>query len=159
PPVSTPEPVVSTLPALAPAAARALVAGRSVSESARAAGSSLAGFESQDVSVRKTPDFIGRIEFEVSPPAVRPGDSYRLRVDLLNDGRKDIEVRSVTLTTTVNGAATARDVAVPAKLASRQRKTLAGMGGVWEEGRPSRPSHAPPPPSRGNPCRNRLELR
>jgi len=159
-PPSAAEPVASAAPVAPPPAARLLVAGRSVAESARSAGGNLAGFESQDVSVRKTPDFIGRIEFEINPPAVRPGDSYRLRVELLNDGRKEIEVRSVTLTTTVNGVASPREVTAPvAKLASRQRKTLAELDGVWDEGISSWSLDVLVTSSKGDTCRNRLELK
>jgi len=151
----------ATPPAAAPVALpRPLVAGRTTVESARTGGSGLAGFESEDVSVRKTPDFLGRIEFEVSPAAVKAGDAYAIRIALVNDGRKDIEVRGVKVTTTVNGTASTQDVE-PAvvKLTRYQRTTVAQLGGVWEDHVAMWSLDVVVTSSKGDACRSRLELK
>ena len=46
------------------------------------------GFDSSDVSSRRPPQFAGRMEFEVLPPAVRPGEPFVVRIHLRNDGRR-----------------------------------------------------------------------
>ncbi len=154
-----PEP--ATPPAAAPLTLpRALVAGRTTVESARTGGSGLAGFESEDVSVRKTPDFLGRIEFEVRPAAVKAGDAYAIRIALVNDGRKDIEVRGVKLTATVNGNASTQDIEpAVAKLTRYQRTTVAQLGGVWEDHVATWSLDVVVTSSKGDACRSRLELK
>jgi hypothetical protein len=129
-------------------------------ESARTGGSGPAGFESEDVSVRKTPDFLGRIEFEVSPAAVKAGDAYAIKIALVNDGRKDIEVRGVKLTTSVNGTASTQDVEpAVAKLTRYQRTNVAQLGGVWEDHVATWSLDVVVTSSKGDACRSRLELK
>jgi serine/threonine-protein kinase len=150
---TAPEPAPASVPA------RALVAGRSTVQSARAGGA-VAGFDSEDVSVRKTPDFVGRIEFAANPTAVKAGDSYQVKVHLVNDGHKEIEVRGVKLTIATNGVASTRDLA-PAvtKLAPRQQTTLAELGGVWEEHVTSWSVEVVVTSNKGDSCRNTLGLK
>jgi tetratricopeptide (TPR) repeat protein len=157
-----PQPSVAP-PAVAPAppaVPRPLVAGRTLVQSARTGSGGLSGFQSDDVSVSKIPDFLGRIDFEVSPAAVKSGDVYIIAVRLTNDGRKDIDIRNITLTTTLNGEAVKRDVAPPErKFSPRQRVTLAEVGGVWESQVASWSLDVLVTSKNGDTCRNRIELK
>ena len=63
----------------------------------------MAGFDTADVSVKKAPDFSGRIEFAVNPPRVQPGESYAVQIYLVNEGKKAIKVGGVSVTTNLNG--------------------------------------------------------
>ena len=119
-----PEPTATPLPA------RTLRRGRDVVATPAAGG--IEGFDSTDVSSRRTPQFVGRIEFEVLPPAVRPGEPFVVRIHLRNDGRRAVQVRAVSLATVVDGR---RDPA-PVKPLQREvppqsRALVAEYSGVW----------------------------
>ena len=65
----------------------------------------LAGFDTGDADLRKAPDFLGRVEFEMTPASgIEPGDAWTLRAYVVNEGKKPIRVAGVTVGTTVNGA-------------------------------------------------------
>ena len=84
------------------AARKAFMPGRTVVQT-QSAKADLAGFDTADVSVKKAPDFSGRIEFAVNPPQVKPGDNYAVQIYLVNEGKKAIKVGGVTVTTNLNG--------------------------------------------------------
>jgi serine/threonine protein kinase/tetratricopeptide (TPR) repeat protein len=93
---------------------------------------SLEGFETSDVSSRRTPQFVGRVEFEVLPPAVRPGEPFVVRIHLRNDGRRPVKVRAVSLAAVADG----RREALPVKPLQREvpaqsRALVAEHSGVW----------------------------
>jgi serine/threonine protein kinase/tetratricopeptide (TPR) repeat protein len=93
---------------------------------------SLEGFETADVSSRRMPQFVGRVEFEVLPPAVRPGEPFVVRIHLRNDGRRPVKVRAVSLAAVVDG----RREALPVKPLQREvpaqsRALVAEHSGVW----------------------------
>src|SRR6185295_16084017 len=50
----------------------------------KAAKADVTGFDSSDVSVQKAPDFLGRIEFAMTPASIKPGESYSLKIYLVN---------------------------------------------------------------------------
>jgi hypothetical protein len=109
-------------------AARSLVAGRTL---VRPAGKQ-AEFEAG--SLAEVPDTSGQIAFEVDPLSPRPGDRYSARVYLTNDGKKDLEISLVTLTTSSNGRPTARNLPIREKLAPGDRTFLEDVSDVWKEG-------------------------
>jgi serine/threonine protein kinase len=119
-------------PAATPAAARGFVAeGTSV---ATPSAGGIEGFDSSDVSTRRPPQFTGRLEFEVLPPAVRQGEPFVVRIHLRNDGRKAVKVRGLALAAVVDG----RRVPAPAKPLQREvpgqsRALVAEYSAVWTE--------------------------
>jgi tetratricopeptide (TPR) repeat protein len=92
------------------------------------------GFESSDVSSRRSPQFAGRLEFEVLPPEVRPGEPFVVRIHLRNDGRRPVKIRDLSLAAVVDG----RRVPAPVKPLQREvgpqwRALVAEYSGVWSE--------------------------
>jgi tetratricopeptide (TPR) repeat protein len=85
--------------------ARRFVTGKSVVASARVGGG-LAGFDTADVKTQKVPQLAGRLEFEVEPQAPESETPVSVRIYLVNQGRKAIKVRTVALTTIVDGGRT-----------------------------------------------------
>jgi hypothetical protein len=115
------------------AARKAFMPGRTVVQT-QDAKADMAGFDTADVSVKKAPDFSGRIEFSVSPPKVKPGDNYAVQIYLVNVGKKAIKVSSVALTTNLNGTKSSRPVPTRVKeVAPTQRVLLEETAGVWPE--------------------------
>jgi pSer/pThr/pTyr-binding forkhead associated (FHA) protein/xanthosine utilization system XapX-like protein len=96
----------------------------------------LAGFETADADLRKAPDFLGRVEFEMTPASgVEPGDSWTVRAYVVNEGKKPIRVAGVTVGTTVNGAGSGVPVPPRAReIAPQQRALVAEVAGSWREG-------------------------
>jgi serine/threonine protein kinase len=95
---------------------------------------SLEGFDTSDVSSRRPPQFVGRMEFEVLPPAVRPGEPFVVRIHVRNESRRAVKVRSVSLAEVADG----RREALSAKLLQREvparsRALVAEHSGVWRE--------------------------
>lgn len=115
------------------AARKVFAPGRTVVQT-QSAKADMAGFDTADVSVKKAPDFSGRIEFTVSPARVKPGDNYAVQVYLVNEGKKAIKVSGVALTTNLNGTRSARPGAARVKeVAPSQRALLEEIPGVWPE--------------------------
>jgi hypothetical protein len=94
----------------------------------------LAGFDG--AAVQKAPDFLGRIEFEMSPASgIRPGDNYSLKFYLVNDGKKAIRVGAINVTTTVNGTGSGAPVASKVRDVEPQQRALLGeVSGSWLDG-------------------------
>jgi len=115
------------------AARKAFMPGRTVVQT-QSAKADMAGFDTADVSVKKAPDFSGRIEFAVSPARVKPGDNYSVQIYLVNEGKKAIKVSGVSVTTNLNGSKSGRSVASRVKeVAPSQRALLEELPGVWPE--------------------------
>jgi Tfp pilus assembly protein PilF len=96
------------------------------------AAGELAGFESDTVDARKAPRFQGRLEFEVLPAEVRPGEPFVVRVQLVNEGRRSVRIEGLALATVEDG----RRAAVPARVLQRRvpagaRGLVAEYSGVW----------------------------
>ena len=92
------------------------------------------GFDSSDVESRRPPQFAGRLEFEVLPPEVRPGEPFVVRIHLRNDGRRPVKIRGLALAAVVDG----RPVKAPVKALQREvapqgRALVAEYSGVWSE--------------------------
>ncbi len=112
------------------ASRKAFVAGRTVVSTEQKSKGGLSGFDGADV-VQKSADFSGRLEFAMNPPTVKPGDSYRLTVALVNDGKKAIKISGMTYSFTVNGNKTGNPVMPKVKeVAPAQRVVLEELPGV-----------------------------
>jgi hypothetical protein len=118
-------------------ARRRFVPGRTAvqTQKAQRAGD-LAGFDTEDADLRKSPDFLGRVEFEMGPASgLEPGDAWTLRVYVVNEGKKPIRVQGVTVGTSVNGSGSGGAVAPRAReIAPQQRSLVAETTGSWREG-------------------------
>jgi len=111
------------------ASRKTFVAGRTVVSTEQKAKGGLSGFDGADV-VQKSADFSGRLEFAMSPPNVKPGDSYRLTVALVNDGKKAIKISGMTYSFTVNGNKTGNPIMPKVKeVAPAQRVVLEELPG------------------------------
>jgi serine/threonine protein kinase len=93
---------------------------------------SVQGFETSDVSSRRPPQFVGRMEFEVLPPAVRPGEPFVVRIHLRNEGRRPVKVRAVSLSAIADGRRQALPVkALQREVPAQSRGLVAEHSGVW----------------------------
>jgi serine/threonine-protein kinase len=86
---------------------RAFVPGATQAKGAEATTGGPSGFEdSAGVTVKKATQAAalpGRILFEASPAAPRPGERYRIAVFLKNEGQQPIQLVQALVTTTVDG--------------------------------------------------------
>jgi hypothetical protein len=99
---------------------------------ATAAAGGIQGFDNSDVSTRRPPQFTGRMEFEVLPPAVRRGEPFVVRLHLRNDGRRPVKVRGVALATVVDGRREEALVkALQREVPAQARALVAEYSGVW----------------------------
>jgi len=92
------------------------------------------GFDGSVSKGQRPPQFAGRLEFEVLPPAVRPGEPFVVRIHLRNDGRRAVKIRGVSLAAVVDG----RRVAAPVTALQREvgpnwRALVAEYSGVWSD--------------------------
>jgi hypothetical protein len=134
PAVATAAPSTTPMPSdqAAPVPTRGFTAEATSVATASAGG--IEGFDSSDVSARRPPQFTGRMEFEVLPPAVRRGEPFVVRIHLRNDGRRPVKVRGVALAAVVDG----RRADAPVKPLQREvpaqaRALVAEYSGVWGE--------------------------
>ncbi|MGE0453054.1 MAG: hypothetical protein AB7O37_02270 [Vicinamibacteria bacterium] len=117
---------------------RAFVPSRSSDESVRGVSKDLSGFDStaaREVQVKRASEIPGRIEFSMEPLRVKPGDKYAVRIALVNEGKKAIEVEELELVTTVNGKPSREKVKPLVKqVASRQNEVVYELAGAWDKG-------------------------
>ena len=91
-----------------------------------------AGF---DTNEEADPDYQGKLDFEVSPSAVVPGDSYSVKVFLVNEGSKAIRVSGLAMTTIRNGSRAPNPGSPQTReVAPGQRGLLATVSGTWADG-------------------------
>ena len=128
-----------TLPAAPPPpAATALPAPRGfradATTVATASAGGVEGFDSSEVNSRRPPQFAGRLEFEVLPPEVRPGERFVVRIHLRNDGRRAVKIRGLSLAALVDGhPVTAPVTALQREVSPLGRALVAEYSGVWSE--------------------------
>jgi tetratricopeptide (TPR) repeat protein len=128
-----PEPAPPSLPPGHAEPTRAFVTGKTQVAGARSGGG-VQGFDSADVKTRKSPDFVGHIEFEVTPAVVKPGDTVSFRVFVVNEGKKPVKVRSVGLTSYENGQRSSLPAnSLGRDVAPLQRVAVAEAKMVWPE--------------------------
>lgn len=130
--VPAPVPPLAAGPALAP---RPFVFGTGVVESLKALQARVPGFETGGLGVKRAPEVPGRVDFEVSPPSVKAGDSYAVRVFLVNDGGKAIAIDALNVAMVADGRRSARAMPPRARsVAPKERALLAELPGVWQDG-------------------------
>ena len=119
---------------------RSFVSTRTVATSPEMkAGAVPEGFEdTAGVEVKKgtqAAELPGKISFDVTPDAVKPGDRYSVAIQLLNEGSAPIQIRTVQIATTINGRKSQGQVPpVAAAVAPRQRAIVYTVAGeIWKE--------------------------
>jgi hypothetical protein len=96
----------------------------------KGAKADLGGFDTSGVTVAKVADYSGRIEFDVAPTRVLPGDSYSVRIYLVN-----VKISAVSVATTSNGSRTGGPIEVRAReVQVRDRVMLDERSAVWPAG-------------------------
>jgi serine/threonine protein kinase len=119
---------------------KAFVSGRTKATSAetKAAAAGPEGFETGGDTVVKSGSqaalLPGKVVFDVDPDRVRPGDPYKIRIYLLNEGGAPIQVQGLSIATTINGKSVRGPVAPLVKdVAPRQRALLREVSDLWKE--------------------------
>jgi len=142
-------------------ARKRFVAGATAVQTQKAQKEGLTGFDTGDVALQKAPDFLGRIEFEMTPDSgIQPADAWRLRYFVVNDGKKPIRVQGVTVATTVNGAGSGGPAAPREReIAPQQRVLLGEASGSWAEGTSSWSSEVTVTASKGDSLRATITWR
>jgi hypothetical protein len=117
---------------------RVFVPSRTASENVRGMSKSLSGFDSRratEVKLKRAPDVEGRIEFTTTPVKVKPGDKYTVRVSLINEGKRSIEIKEVEVVTTLNRKLSSVMVKPLVKqVAPRQNEVIHELAGTWDKG-------------------------
>jgi hypothetical protein len=116
-----------------------------------------AGFDSQDVLADR--DFLCKLDIEYTPPVVRPGDSYSVKVFMANEAAKPIKMKSITLAVTSNGSRETRPGQSVREAPPRQRTLLGEFGGSWPEGVQTWFLEVVVTSSKDDSCRSRLSLK
>jgi hypothetical protein len=111
----------------AEAAGRSFVAGATTATAADQGDAAFdAAFETKpglEVSrVSQAAALTGRIEFDAEPLALAPGQKYKVAVSLLNTGQAPIEVRSLVVTTVVDGRRSSGPVTPATKVVAPGQK-------------------------------------
>ncbi|HSF01993.1 MAG TPA: IPT/TIG domain-containing protein [Solirubrobacterales bacterium] len=120
-------------PALAPAHRR-FVLERTNVESTKRVTAGLEGFDTTGVDLKRAPDVVGRVDFEVSPPQVKPGDRFTVYVYLINDGRKDIKLKDMFVATSVNGRLVSGPSAPKAReVGPKKRAVIGAFSDTWRD--------------------------
>jgi hypothetical protein len=121
-------------------AGKTFVSGRTKATSAetKAASAGPEGFETGGDAVVKSGSqaalLPGKVVFDVDPERVRPGDSYKIRIYLLNEGNAPIQVQGLSIATTINGKSVRGPVAPLVKdVAPRQRALVREVSDLWKE--------------------------
>lgn len=95
-------------------------------------GRGLSGFEPGDVVVKKAPQVAARIEFEMYPAHIKPGDAYTVSLFLTNSAKRTVKIRSLRLAQTANGVKSASEPVPQVREIKRgQRVKLATLNGAW----------------------------
>jgi hypothetical protein len=116
---------------------RGFVPSRTTSESVKGISRTLSGFDSRkskDVAVKRAPEVDGRIEFTTTPAKVKPGDKFSVRVALVNDGKRAIEIKELEVSSSVNRKPSSASVKPLARqVASRQSEIIYQVTGTWDK--------------------------
>jgi hypothetical protein len=134
PPATLP-PAPPVGPPPAPPAQRRFVLERTAVESnKRASGGGVAGFEAEGVALKRAPDVLGRVEFDVQPAQVKPGDRFTVQVFLINDGKKDIKLKDMFVATSINGRLVSGPGALRTKeVGPKDRQVIASFSDTWRD--------------------------
>jgi serine/threonine protein kinase len=149
-----------------PGAGKTFAVGKTSATAAEStAGNIPPGFEeSAGVAVKKgtqAAELPGKIGFEVEPEAVKAGDTYAVRITLVNEGNAPIQVKEMIVTTTTNGRRVSGPVPPQVRdVAPGQRASLISLAGnVWKEDTQSWAMEVVVKTSRGEIYRNQVTWR
>jgi serine/threonine-protein kinase len=111
---------------------------KATSAETRAASAGPEGFETGgEVAVKSGTQVAllpGKVVFEVEPSRVKPGDSYKIRIYMLNEGNAPIQIQGLSIATAINGKRVSGPVQSNAKdVAPRQRALLREVADQWKE--------------------------
>jgi hypothetical protein len=113
---------------------RTFIESRPEAENVKGAPGRLQGFDTGDVEVKRPADVPARLELDVSPTRVKPGDGYTVKIYLLNTGKKAIKINDMNVAKTVNGTRSAASVVPRAKeIEPKDRALLDVLPGVWAD--------------------------
>jgi hypothetical protein len=116
---------------------RGFVPSRSAAENAKGVSKDLAGFDakrSKDVKIKRAAEVDGRIEFSTTPTRVKPGDKYHVRISLVNEGKRAIDIKELVLTTRINRKESSAPVKPLVKqVAARQNEVIHEFTGSWDK--------------------------
>jgi hypothetical protein len=121
----------------------------------------LAGFETDDADLRKAPDFLGRVDFEMTPSSgIEPGNAWTLKVYVVNEGKKPIRVNGLVVGTSVNGTGSGGPLAPRVREIAPQQRSLVGeTTGTWAEGTTSWTTEVTVTGGKGESLRNTIAWR
>jgi hypothetical protein len=132
PPLPAPPP--GSLPGPGTGSRRAFVAGLTQLGSERASNAELKGFDATAVDLRRAPEAEGAIEFEVVPSPVQPDQPYTVKLYLRNRGAKPIRVKSLLVTSEMNGRSSRATLSPRSKVVDPSLVgLLAELPGVWKD--------------------------
>lgn len=121
-------------PPAVPPAQRRFVLERTEVESKKRVSADLEGFDTDGVNVKRAPDVVGRVDFEVTPPQVKPGDRFTVNIFLINDGRKDIRLKDMFVATNVNGRLVSGPQPPKAREVGPKKKAVIGtFSDTWRD--------------------------
>lgn len=113
---------------------RTFIESRPEAENVKGSPGRLQGFDTGDVEVKRPADVPARLELDVSPARVKPGDGYTVKIYLLNTGKKTIKINDMNVAKTVNGTRSAASVMPRAKeIEPKDRALLDVLLGVWAD--------------------------
>ena len=119
--------------------AHGFVTGKTSAQSAETVvGNVPPGFEeTAGVTVKKgsqAAELAGRIQFDVDPDGVKPGEKYTVKVFLSNEGSAPIQITDMLVTTTINGQKRAGPVPPQTRdVAPQQKALLLATPDFWKE--------------------------
>lgn len=133
-PVATQPAAPAPVAPAVPPAQRRFVLERTAVESNKRANASLEGFETESVDLKRAPDVLGRVEFDVQPAQVKPGDRFTVSVYLINDGKKDISLKDMFVATNVNGRLVSGPATPKTRAIGPKKKTvIASFSDTWRD--------------------------
>jgi len=98
-----------------------------------AGGEVPAGFDPGGVAVKAAPKVAARVEFDVQPKRLRPGDPYVVKVYLRNDGKKTSKIRELRVASALNGVRSESALTPKMKeIPAQQVALLAEVPSVWK---------------------------
>jgi hypothetical protein len=120
-------------PAVPPAARRFVLERTAVQSNKRISGD-LEGFDSSGVDLKRAPEVVGRVYFEVTPQQVKPGDRYTVNVFLINEGARPIQIKQMFVATSVNGRLSSGPMPASSnEVGPKQRALIGNFTDAWRD--------------------------
>jgi len=112
--------------------------GKTVADAGKKAAADLPpGMEPETFKVAKgaqAADLPGKVQFEVSPEGVKPGDRFSVKILFSNEGTAPIPIAGLLVNTTISGKLSGGPIPPRAReVAPGQKATLHEVSGTWSE--------------------------